>query len=241
MIKPYQLHLGDCLEVMRGLESNSVDLVLTDPPYATTACKWDVRIDWAAWWKEVHRIAKKDAATVCFSAQPFTSDLIISNRKKFRHEIVWEKMAPTGFLNANRRPLTIHENILVFCQSGQWVYNPQKTTGHKPYYNDRPRGSNVYSNFVTVTRHSDGERYPKSILKAPTVANQNKVHPTEKPAFVLEWLLRSYSNEGAVVFDPFAGSGSTGAACKNTNRSFIGIERESNYFEIAKSRIEVNQ
>lgn len=229
-----RLMLGDCLLRMEEIEDGSVDMVLTDLPYGTTQNKWDsiIPLDqlWAAW----KRICKPGAPIVLFTQQPFTTTVAASNLKQLKTEWVWEKPQGTGFLNANRYPMKNHENILVFCD-GTPRYNPQKSFGHTPYTTGRGRKSTNYGDFDnTPTVCTDGSRYPKTVLKF----NQEKgFHPTQKPVALLEYLIRTYSNEHDTILDCTCGSGSTGVAAINTGRKFIGIEKDETYYRIAEERI----
>ena len=229
---------GDCLEEMKKIPDGSIDLVLTDPPYGTTACRWDTVIPFEPMWEQLKRITKKNGAIVLFGSQPFTSALVMSNPKMFRYEWVWEKTMGTGFLDANRRPLRCHENILVFSQK-RTAYHPQKWKSN-PYERKRKPGSKA----VHYGKHDrgntslseDGDRYPVSFIKFSN-GNHGNVHPTQKPVALMEYLIKTYTNEGETVLDFTMGSGTTGVACKNLNRNFIGIELEKDYYEIAEKRI----
>lgn len=226
---------GDCLEVMDMMPSNSVDLILADLPYGTTACKWDVLIPFEPLWSAYKRLAKKGAAIVLTASQPFTSALVMSNVGMFSHSWVWEKSNGGGFLNANRQPLKRHEDVLVFWER-QGTYNPQKTKG-KPYRCTRASaGETTFDQTVAgwVTENK-GDRFPTTIIRFP---NETGLHPTQKPVPLFEYLIKTYSNPGDLVLDNCCGSGTTGVACMNTGRKFIGIEKEQAYVEIAKKRIE---
>ena len=241
---------GDCLEVMKSIPDKSVDMVLCDLPYGTTACKWDNVIPFEPMWEQYDRITKKNAAILLFSAQPFTTDLICSNRKNFRYEIIWQKTQASGFLNANKMPLRAHENILVFYKNLP-TYNPIKTSvnrkdigrAKKPHL-ARLQQYGKESMMSTIWVET-GLRYPTDVIKFSSWngslfgKNVSHVkHPTAKPVDLLEYLIKSYSNPGDTILDNCMGSGSTGVACVNTNRDFIGIELDDNYFSIAKDRIE---
>jgi len=229
------LYHGDCLEIMPTLESSSIDMVLTDPPYGTTACNWDSIIPLEPMWENLKRLTKPSAAIVMTASQPFTTTLIASNMKMFRYDLKWIKKAGTGFYNANRMPLRAHEDIAVFYQQLP-TYNPQKTKG-KPYTAKRGSAPDVYvGKDLTVTKNKTGERHPLSWREF--VRDAQKAHPTQKPVALMEYLIKTYTNEGDTVLDFTMGSGTTGVACKNLNRKFIGIEKDSGYFEIAKGRIE---
>ena len=236
-----KLMQGDCLELMKDIPDNSIDMILCDLPYGTTNNKWDKKIDLQALWEQYKRIIKANAAIVLFSQMPFCVDLIVSNRKWFRYEWIWQKDNSTGFLNANKMPLKCHENILLFY-SKLPTYNPQFSEG-TPYYMDGRTASKCYREHIEcITNNSTGKRYPIDIIKfnIPKVLfgkRADKFHPTQKPVPLLEYLIKTYTNEGETVLDNCMGSGSTGVACVNTNRNFIGFELDEHYFEIAKWRI----
>ena len=229
------LRQGDCLEVMTDIPDESIDMILCDLPYGTTRNKWDSIIPLDKLWNEYERIIKDNGAIVLFSQMPFTAELTHSNLKLFKYEWIWEKDNGTGFLNAKKMPLKIHENILVFYKKLP-TYNPQMRTGFKPYKCKQGRHSTNYGLYEQghITE-SNGERYPIDIIE---FKKDSGLHPTQKPVALLEYLIKTYTNEGDVVLDNCMGSGSTGVACLNTNRSFIGIEKDENYFNIAKERIE---
>lgn len=234
-----ELWNGDCLELMKNIPDGSVDMVLCDLPYGTTRNKWDSIIPLDSLWEQYKRVIKDNGAIVLFSAEPFTSILITSNSQWFRYDLIWSKTQGSDFLNANRKPLRSHENICVFYKK-QPIYNPQKTDG-KPY---KPKsGETTSTNFGKFngnhhTENKDGKRFPLSVLRFSGEHNRGKQHPTQKPVDLLEWLIKTYTNEGETVLDNSMGSGSCGVACVNTNRHFIGIELDENYFNIAKERIE---
>lgn len=230
---------GDCLELMKGIEDNSVDMVLCDLPYGTTRNKWDSIIPLDRLWEQYKRVIKDNGAIVLFSAEPFTSLLITSNIQWFRYDLIWSKTQGSDFLNANRKPLRSHENICVFYKK-QPTYNPQKTEG-KPY--KAKSGETTSSNFGKFngnhhTENKDGKRCPLSVLRFSGEHNRGKQHPTQKPTDLLEWLIKTYTNKGETVLDNSMGSGSCGVACVNTGRKFIGIELDNGYFDIAKERVE---
>ena len=225
---------------MRTLPDASVDAIITDPPYGTTALHFDqTPIDWPAWWAEIHRVTKETGVIVCFAADLFTVDLIQSNRKNYRYRLVWEKTMATGHLSANKRPMKAHEDIVVFArQFGGSTYNPQKTAGH-PLYN---AGGGRYAHYdherPNERRHGDGTRHPRSILKFAQEPNAlGKLHPTQKPLDLMRWLVATYSNPGDLVLDPFAGSGTTGVACAELGRRFLGAELDPAYHALAQRRI----
>ena len=234
---------GDCLELMKNIPDKSIDMILCDLPYGTTNNKWDKKIDLQALWEQYKRIIKVNAAIVLFSQMPFCVDLIVSNRKWFRYEWIWQKAQGTGHLNANRMPLKIHENILIFYDKLP-TYNPQKTYGHAYYRAKHYKGSTNYGKQDECeTICADGSRYPTDVIKYAqcNCTKEKPIHPTQKPVDLLEYLIKTYTNEGETVLDNCMGSGSTGVACVNTNRDFIGIELDENYFQIAKNRIEETQ
>jgi site-specific DNA-methyltransferase (adenine-specific) len=227
------LHHGDCLEVMAGLADASVDMILCDLPYGTTACKWDTVIPFDPLWAQYRRIAKRNAAIVLTASQPFTSALVMSNPREFKYEWVWQKEAGTGLLNAKKQPLRDHESVLVFYRS-QPSYEPQFTAG-KPYAATKGGETDCYRRSGVVTTISDGRRYPKTVQRFQR--DRDKTHPTQKPVALMEYLIRTYTREGETVLDNCMGSGTTGVACANTGRQFIGIERDPGYFAVAEKRI----
>ena len=228
------LKCGDCLELMKDIPDESIDMILCDLPYGTTRNKWDSVIPLDKLWLQYRRIVKNNGAIVLFSQMPFTAELVKSNIDMFRYEWIWEKDNGTGFLNANKMPLKIHENIEIFYKKTP-VYNPQMRTGFKPYKTFTGRKTTNYGDFDRVETKSNGERYPIDIIK---FKKDSGLHPTQKPVALLEYLIKTYTNEGDIVLDNCMGSGSTGVACVNTNRNFIGIELDEKYFNIAKDRIE---
>ena len=230
-----RLYQGDCLEIMQQLEDKSVDMVLCDLPYGCTRNKWDAIIPMGPLWEQYERIAKDNAAIVLFSNPPFTAQLILSNLKLYRYEIIWAKPQGTDFLNANRKPLKAHENIEVFYKHLPY-YNRKGRMG-KPYRSMTGRTSENWGGYErVVTENRDGRRCNTTVYHAPSPRGSH--HPTEKPTELLAWLVGMYTRPGEVVLDNCMGSGSTGVACLETGRDFIGIERDSKYFEIAKERIE---
>jgi len=229
---------GDCLIKMDKIKDHSIDMILVDPPYGVTACKWDSIINLESMWKQINRIVKNNGAIVITSSQPFTTVLINSNMKMFKYCWVWEKNTGTNFFHASRQPIRYAEDILVFM-NGSCYYNPQKTTGHVPTNSGIGRNTgNIYSGKSKVDyKGGDTTRYPKNIIKFNTVNNYDRVHPTQKPVALMEYLIKTYTNENDKVLDFCMGSGTTGVACKNLNRKFVGIEKDKGYFEIAKQRI----
>ena len=241
-----QLLHGDCLELMKDIPDKSVDLVLCDLPYGTTKNEWDNIIPFETLWGGYVRIIKDNGAIVLFSQQPFTSKLISSNPEMFKYEWIWEKAMPTGRLNVHFAPLKCHENICVFAKKAACYVNdvknamnyyPQMTEG-KPYKSKSGGKSTNYDTKwqkETVTINN-GTRYPRDVLKFNH--DRTRLHPNQKPVALCEYLIKTYTNEGETVLDNCMGSGSTGVACINTNRDFIGIELDDNYFDLAKKRIE---
>lgn len=242
--------LGDCLEVMQQYPDGHFDALISDPPYGTTALAFDKRsIPWAAWWAEARRVTKRTAPIVLFAQQPFTTDLIVSNREMFRYLLVWQKTSPTGFLDANRRPLRLHEDILIFTQKFKGsTYNPQREAGEA--YKRVRDGSRAehYGNNARQSSESQGGRHPTSVIR---FSNHNGAlwgdtkrtvkHPTAKPVDLMRWLVASYSNPGDLVLDPFMGSGTTGVACVGLGRRFIGMELDPAYHALAVQRIAETQ
>lgn len=235
-----QLMHGDCLELMKLIPDSSVDMVLCDLPYGTTQNRWDCPIELLKLWPEYWRICKPNAAIVLTAQTPFDKVLGCSQLGNLKYEWVWEKTHPTGHLNAKRAPMKAHENILVFYKK-QPIYNPIKTSGHKrKTATKRHDFTETYGkqSFGELTYDSE-ERYPRSVLVFPSDKQTSKLHPTQKPVALMEYLIRTYTNEGMTILDNCMGSGTTGVACVNTGRNFIGIEMDEKYFHIAKDRIEV--
>ena len=234
----YNLLNGDCLELMEAIPDDSIDMVLCDMPYGTTECKWDKTLDLTVVWTHINRITKNNAAICLFSAQPFTTILINSNLKNYRTEWIWEKPAATGFLNAKIQPLRAHENIIVFYRKKP-TYNPQITHGHPRKTASRKNvNSECYGDAIKMQHYDSTSRYPRDVIVFPSDKQLVSLHPTQKPVSLCEYFIKTYSNENDVILDFTMGSGTTGIACLNTNRKFIGIEKDDKYFELAKSRIE---
>jgi DNA modification methylase len=233
------LYCGDCLEIMSTLPNASVDLILCDLPYGTTACTWDSVIPLASLWNEYRRIAKPSTAIVLTASQPFTSALVMSNPKWFRYCWVWEKPVGTGFLDANRKPLKCHEDICVFYGK-QPTYNPQKWKG-KPNHTSKTKERKTLSVYAgdhgRVETDLSGMKYPRSVIQFDKHSASERLHPTQKPVALMEYLINTYSNPGDTVLDNTMGSGTTGVAALNTGRTFIGIEQLPEYFTIAQARI----
>lgn len=233
-----RLFCGDCLMLMNLVPTNSVDLILADPPYGTTECKWDSIIDIEAMWKQLKRVIKPGGAILLCSAQPFTSVLVTSNIKQFKYDLVWEKPNATGFLNAKKQPLRAHESVLVFYDKLP-TYNPQMTHGHKRSKTQRkPVNSECYGKSIKLTEYDSTSRYPRSVQKFSSDKQRELFHPTQKPVDWMKWLIETYSNPGDTVLDFCMGSGTTGVAALRANRQFIGIEQEQKYFDIAKERMQ---
>ena len=235
----YELWQGDCLELMNNIPDKSVDCIITDLPYGTTQCKWDTIIPFEPLWRQYNRIIKDNGAIVLFGTEPFSSHLRLSNLKNYKYDWIWDKVKGTGFLNAKRQPMRNHELISVFYKK-QCTYNPQKTYGHKmkKSYRSKDLQTDVYGEMKNDYTYESTERYPRSIQVFSTDTQNSSLHPTQKPVALIEYLIKTYTNDGELVFDSCMGSGTTGVACVNTNRRFIGIELDNNYFEIAKERIE---
>lgn len=234
------LVMGDCMEVMKSIPDASVDMVLCDLPYGTTACKWDAVIPFEPLWREYWRVAKSAGAIVLTAQTPFDKVLGASQIENLRHEWIWEKTAATGFLNAKKAPLKAHENVLVFYRR-QPVYNPQMTAGAtikrvNPSYANH--GDNYGKSSSIRAAYESTERYPRSVLTLPKDNRLKAGHPTQKPVALMEYLIRTYTNQGDTVLDNTMGSGTTGVACLNTCRRFVGIERNPDYFAMACSRIQ---
>lgn len=231
------LHLGDCLDIMPTIEAGSVDMVLADLPYGTTACKWDSVIPFEPLWREYRRICKPTAAIVLTARQPFTSLLISSNLDDFRYSWVWHKGRPSNPLLAKRQPLRVHEDIAVFSTSAHGYYPQGLQAATGPRGGTRPSKSEIIEGGRLVKEYrQEFFGYPKTIIDFPQ-DNSRNVHPTQKPVALMEYLIRTYTNEGDTVLDNTMGSGTTGVACANTGRKFIGIERDPTYFAIAEKRI----
>ncbi len=236
------LYNEDCLEVMKDIESGSIDLVLTDPPYGTTQNKWDSVIDLQLMWKELGRIVKPKGAIVFTASQPFTSVLICSNLHDFKCEWIWKKNAGSNFGSVKYQPMKEHESVLVFAKKTP-TYNPQmqerseagKKAIKRPIRSNTKASSNYGEFGETVAVLRDELRFPSSVQN---FNRERGLHPTQKPVALMEYLVKTYSNELDTVLDFTMGSGTTGVACKNLGRNFIGIELDENYFNIAKKRIE---
>ena len=232
MIKLYN---NDCLKILPTLPDHSVDMVLADLPFGTTKNQWDHIIPMDQLWEQYKRLLKVGGVVALFGDEPFSSKLRLSNPKWYRYDWYWTKNNATGFLNANRMPLKRVETISIFYPKLP-LYNPQKEIGYKPYTSMTGSKTKNYGKFKSIKTVNDGSRYPTNVLTFNKVSKT--IHPTQKPVDLLEYLIKTYTNEGMTVLDNVMGSGSTGVACKNLNRNFIGIEKDPDYFEIAKERIE---
>ena len=231
-----QLYQGDCLEVMKQIPDKSVDMILCDLPYGTTQNRWDSVIPFEPLWEQYHRICKENGAIALFGAEPFSSLLITSNLKEFKYVLTWYKHYARGFLNAKKQPLRTTERICIFYKK-QCTYNPQMRTGKFRSKGNSAKQRGCYGQYKALKIKND-QYYPTDILDFAGVPVPEITHPTQKPVPLLEYLVKTYTNEGETVLDNCMGSGSTGVACVNTNRDFIGIELNENYFNIAKQRIE---
>ena len=232
---------GEAIEEMAKLADNSIDCVITDPPYGTTACKWDACIPFEPMWEQLKRVIKKNGAIVLFGSQPFTSALVMSNPKMFKYEWVWDKKIPSGMSYARFRPMQQTESISVFCE-GKIEYNAQMIKRDKPIKSGGTKKSEsapiAYKdpNFKKIYEYKN----PTNLICFDKI-RRGSLHPTQKPVALMEYLIKTYTNEGETILDFTMGSGTTGVGCKNLNRSFIGIELDEKYFEIAKKRIQNTQ
>jgi site-specific DNA-methyltransferase (adenine-specific) len=247
MIEKNRTYLGDCLEVMKQIEDNSIDMVFCDPPYGCTCEHWDNKIDLSRLWPELERIAKNDACIVFTATQPYTSELIVSGAHLFRYEIIWEKHHPTGHMFAPWEPLKAHENILVFSKGGtrhfakiKMKFNPQKTKG-KPYAISQMHKTSIYEKWSgkVIDQINTGDRHPRSVIKINN-PRASRINRTQKPVELLEYLIKQYSNEGDLILDPCGGGGTTAIAAMNLNRDYILIEKCPEMFKNMNKRIENN-
>lgn len=236
---------GDCLQLMKQIPDKSIDMILYDLPYGTTKCKWDSVIPFETLWREYNRIIKDNGAIVLFSSQPFTAQLVCSNIKNYRYEWIWRKTQAKNHLNAKKQPLRAHENIEVFYKKPP-VYNPQMTHGHKRkvctrnYTRENP-GASCYGREVRNDHYDSTDRYPVDVQTFSNGDQTKRYHVTQKPVDLLAYLIRTYTNEGDTVLDNCMGGGSTGIACLQTGRKFVGIEIDPDTFKIAKDRIEAEE
>lgn len=236
----YQILQGDCLTHMARLPDGSIDAIIADPPYLTTNLHFDKApsMDWAVWWAEAWRVVKPSGVVVLFAADLFTVDLILTQRPNYRYRLVWCKTMGTGFLDAERRPLRAHEDVLLFSQKpSETTYNPQKTPG-APYKSHRKDMGGHYGSHTVIAREYDGARHPLSLLFFGSEPTTGRLHPTQKPTDLMRWLVRTYTNAGDTVLDCFAGSGSTGHACLLEDRKFIGCEVDPVYYAKAQQRLQ---
>ena len=241
-----KLYNGDCLEIIKSIPDKSVDAIITDPPYGTTNCKWDSVIPFEPMWKQLNRIIKDNGAIVLFAQQPFSSMLVNSNVKNYKHRFLWKKDKCANFLVARYSPLKYTEDILVFCKKGKVNYYPimRKGKGNDRKINDTSKRSELLNevrrgmkhNLLKPKNNSGKQRFPKDILSIKT-KHRHRIHPTQKPLKLMEYLIKTYTKENETVLDFTMGSGTTGVACCNTNRDFIGIELDKEYFKIAQDRI----
>jgi len=232
-----EILLGDCLELMKDIPSGSIDMTICDLPYGTTACKWDTIIPFDKLWEQYERIIKPNGAIVLTASQPFTSALIMSNPKLFRYEWIWEKTLFSNFALVKKQPAKLHENVLIFYKK-QPTYNPKMQVG-KPYFDKpRKRTMGVINDAIGMKKaiQNKGERYPSSVQKFSN-GNNGTIHPTQKPIELFEYLIKTYTNEGELVLDNCAGSGTTAIACLKTNRQFIVMEKEQKYYDIILKRV----
>jgi DNA modification methylase len=227
------LRFGDCLELMKNIEPASVDAIITDPPYGTTACKWDSVIDLSLMWEQLNRIIKPNGAIVLFGSEPFSSALRISNIKNYKYDWIWDKKQHANFANCKYQPLKTFELISVFCKHN---YYPLMTKGKGRWKGGRKEKDGVFGK-IKGDKHWSDSYYPKAILEFSNADKRNKTHPTQKPVALMEYLIKTYTNENETVLDFTAGSFSTGVACLNTNRQFIGIEKDEGYFAIGEKRM----
>lgn len=238
MLELNKIYCWDCLEVMKQIDDKSIDMILCDLPYGTTACKWDTVIPFEPLWEQYKRIIKDNGAIVLTASQPFTSALVMSNPKMFKYEWVWDKVLHSNPLIAKKQPLNAHENIVVFYKS-QCTYNPKMEIGEVIKRGGVKDGKSETKGDAVLIRGKDSTeaRYPKRIIRFSNANKINIEHPTQKPVALFEYLIKTYTNEGDLVLDNCAGSWTTGVACINTNRNYILIEKDENYFNIANKRL----
>lgn len=249
MIEPNNIILGDCLDIMNNIQDKSIDMILTDPPFGSTKCAWDIIIPFKDLWLQYSRIIKDNGAILIFGMEPFSSMLRLSNLDMYRYDIIWDKMSTTNFANAKKMPLSCTENISVFYKKLP-IYNPIMTNAdpkkirglYVPLENKSE--TNIFHSGITK-KYSEGydktKRYPTKLIRFSSREAEcnahNKIHPAQKPVSMLEYLIRLYSNEGDLILDSCMGVGSSGVAAANSNRKFIGIEKDPNYFESCKLRL----
>jgi site-specific DNA-methyltransferase (adenine-specific) len=236
-----ELHHADCFDIFHSIADKSIDAIICDLPYGTTACKWDIVLPFDKLWDSYERIIKPNGAIILFGKNPFTAKLILSNEKLFRYELIWEKTRAGNNMQVCKQPSAIHENILIFYKQ-QPTYNDIKFKVDEKYIDKRKSINNSFYNNghysgIMKRKADDGFRHPQSVLPFNSVWEKN-MHPTEKPIELLDWLIKSYTNENDMVLDNTMGSGTTGVACINTNRQFIGIEKEKQYFDKAVHKMQ---
>ena len=242
-MKRNEIYLGDCLELMpKHIEDKSIDMIFCDLPYGTTQNKWDSVIPLDELWKEYKRVIKDNGAIVLFAQTPFDKVLGSSNLKMLKYEWIWEKTQATGHLNAKKMPMKAHENILVFYKKMP-TYNPQKTTGHKPMNSGVRRSSLKNENYNEINKvdlpfGGDTDRYPRTVLEFKSDKQKKYLHPTQKPLSLIEYMIRTYTNEGDLILDNTCGSGTTGLGAKNLSRDYIMMEQDPKYYEIACKRVQ---
>lgn len=242
MLEINKIHQGDCLELMKEIPDKCIDAIICDLPYGTTACSWDVVIPFDKLWEQYKRIRKNNTPIVLFGSEPFSTYLRMSNIKEYKYDWIWEKSISTGNMNCNKMPLKSHEIISIFYKNLP-MYNPQMTKG-KPYVDNRinlgRQKSDLYGSFISHTNkiENKGTRYPRSVIKFNNGNNKN-IHPTQKPVALLEYLIKTYSNEGDLILDNCSGSGSTAIAAYNTKRNFICIEKDKDYYEKSVERLDI--
>jgi len=235
-----QVYHGDCLDILPSLSKEGIkaSAVICDIPYGTTQCSWDVVIQFDKMWEAIRCISDDTTPIILFGAEPFSSMLRMSNINNYKYDIVWDKIKGTGFLNAKKQPMRNHENIMVFYKK-QCLYNPQMTKGHKrkQSFRGKHHQTDAYGEMKNDYKYDSTERYPRSILEFSSDTQNSSLHPTQKPVSLMEYLIRTYTDEGGLVIDFAHGSGTTGVACYNTGRSYIGVEKDNSIFKISKDRL----
>ena len=234
-----KIYNEDCLEGMKRIPDGSVDMILCDLPYGTTACKWDTIIPFEPLWEQYERVVKDNGAIVLTASQPFTSTLVMSNLRWFKYALVWDKVNASSGLHAKIQPLRSHEEILVFGK-GRLTYNPQMTKAEKDRVDkarEIPNGEAFNGKVTKRIYNNHGMKYPKSILTISNASQKGKVHPTQKPVALFEYLIKTYTNEGETVLDNCMGSGTTAIASMRTGRNYIGFELDEEYYKLAQKRI----
>jgi site-specific DNA-methyltransferase (adenine-specific) len=235
-----EILLGDCLELMKDIPNGSIDMILCDLPYGTTACKWDTIIPFDKLWEQYERIIKPNGAMVLTASQPFTTVMIGSNLKLFKYELIWDKISTSSGVMAKKQPMKCHENIMVFYKK-QPTYNPQMYKGTQWKRGGKNRNTpQIYGDVKSIGKPKNDVtdmKYPKSIVTFSNANRNNRIHPTQKPTELFEYLIKTYTNEGDLVLDNTAGSGTTAISCLNTNRQFIVMEKEQEYYDIILKRV----